>query len=198
MTKMVEIIEQVGGERMARRADAGFKGPGYYKHNSQGRLVEDLDSHGNDTEYDSMDLMVGVHMGGTGRVGTSHVSDKVDGTYAVLWERRGRMIESSLRRQTPPPSYLLPQVGNTTDGGFGPGWIQNTRINCPLTPSHLPPSIRLATPRMAVSAPAGSRTLRMTICTSTTPSSSRASRATWPRTSWRRARIRRPSWGTTC
>ena len=31
LTKMVEIIEQVGSERMARRAAAGFSGPGYYK-----------------------------------------------------------------------------------------------------------------------------------------------------------------------
>ena len=34
----------------------------------------------------------------------------------------------------PPPQLapphaplLLPQVGNTTDGGFGPGWIQDTQ-----------------------------------------------------------------------
>ncbi len=44
MTKMVEIIEQVGGERMARRAAAGFEGPGYFKRDEKGRLVEDLDS----------------------------------------------------------------------------------------------------------------------------------------------------------
>ena len=60
---MVEIIEQVGGERMARRAAAGFSGTGYYKRDAKGRLVDDLDSMGNDTEYDSMDLMVGISVG---------------------------------------------------------------------------------------------------------------------------------------
>ena len=55
---MVEIIEQVGTERMARRASAGFSGPGYFRVGNDGRLVDDLNSNGEDTEYDSMDLMV--------------------------------------------------------------------------------------------------------------------------------------------
>mmetsp|Transcript_15921 Transcript_15921/g.34385 ORF Transcript_15921/g.34385 Transcript_15921/m.34385 type:complete len:916 (+) Transcript_15921:178-2925(+) len=75
MTKIADIIEQVGGERMARRAAYGFSGPEYYSRDSHGRLMENLDSQGNDTEYDSMDLM----------------------------------------------------VGNTTEGGLGPGWIQDTQ-----------------------------------------------------------------------
>ncbi|GAX76343.1 hypothetical protein CEUSTIGMA_g3789.t1 [Chlamydomonas eustigma] len=75
MTKMMEIVEQVGTERIARRYNAGFQSAGYYMRDEKGRIVQDLDSYGNDTEYDSMDLM----------------------------------------------------VGNTTDGGFGLGWIQDTQ-----------------------------------------------------------------------
>lgn len=67
---MVDIIEAVGGERMARRSAYGFEGPSYFKRDSRGRLVEDLDSQGNDTEYDSMDLMVrSMTAGGDGQEG---------------------------------------------------------------------------------------------------------------------------------
>lgn len=57
LSKMVEIIEQVGGERMARRA-ARFGSPEYFIEGPDGKLQEVLDSQGNDTEYDSIDLMV--------------------------------------------------------------------------------------------------------------------------------------------
>eukprot|EP00955_Chlamydomonas_euryale_P105777 365661-Chlamydomonas_euryale.AAC.62 len=59
LSKMADIVDKVGGERMQRRAAYGFKGPGYYTRDEDGKLVEDLDSHGNDSEYDSMDLMLG-------------------------------------------------------------------------------------------------------------------------------------------
>jgi hypothetical protein len=51
-------VPKVGTERIARRYNAGFQSAGYYMRDEKGRIVQDLDSYGNDTEYDSMDLMV--------------------------------------------------------------------------------------------------------------------------------------------
>lgn len=61
LTKAVEIIEQVGQERLSRRAAMGHVGlRGGYIRGGDGAVHEDLDSDGNDTDFDSVELMVGV------------------------------------------------------------------------------------------------------------------------------------------
>ena len=92
--------------------------------NDEGQLVEDLNSNGEDTEYDSMDLMVSWQ-------------DRSVGACAVVTAVHQPSFCMLIRSHAPttliPSSSLsspfLPhtsQVGNTTDGGFGPGWIQDT------------------------------------------------------------------------
>ena len=81
--------------------------------------MEDLNSNGEDTEYDSMDLMVSWQ----GRSMWESLCSCLCRTSSTLLGQNMLLpLIPSTSRSPPFPS----QVGNTTDGGFGPGWIQDT------------------------------------------------------------------------